>query len=122
MADTEHQQHRASQPAQYPPELKQRAIRMVLDSFDRGEQRLGLVTRIARSSASVPSRCAAGSCRPRSTGGRRAGTTSEEAQRISRARAGEPRAAAGQRDPEESASAFFAAELDRPANDDPVHR
>ena len=34
-------------PRQYPPELKQRAIRMVLDSYDRGEERFGTITRIA---------------------------------------------------------------------------
>ena len=41
-------------PRVYPPELKERAVRMVLESFDRGDQRLGTVTRIANQLGIAP--------------------------------------------------------------------
>jgi transposase len=42
MAGTKH-----GTPRQYPPELKARATRMVLESYARGEERFGTITRIA---------------------------------------------------------------------------
>ena len=39
MADKDSSSTGRPSPRQYPPELKQRAIRMVLDSYDRGEER-----------------------------------------------------------------------------------
>ena len=48
MADTKTGATGRASPRQYPPELKRRAIRLVLESLDRGDERQGLVTRIAR--------------------------------------------------------------------------
>jgi transposase-like protein len=52
---------RSNHPSQrrYPPELRERAVRMVLETMEQTGQRVG--------SASARSRCAAGSARPRST-------------------------------------------------------
>jgi transposase-like protein len=47
MADIDTGSTGRASPRKYPPELKQRAIRMVLDAYDRGEERFGTVTRIA---------------------------------------------------------------------------
>ena len=43
MADTDTSSTGRSSPRQYPPESKQRAVRMVLDSYDRGEERFALI-------------------------------------------------------------------------------
>ena len=51
----------------YRPELRERALRIVLETMDQTGERVGVITRIARQRVSVPSRCAAGSARPRST-------------------------------------------------------
>jgi transposase-like protein len=45
MADTNSGATGRASPRQYPPELKRRAIRLVLESLDRGDERQGLVTR-----------------------------------------------------------------------------
>lgn len=45
MADNDRGSGRPSPRKYPPPELKQRAIRMVLDSYDRGEERFGTITR-----------------------------------------------------------------------------
>ena len=98
---------------QYPAELKERAIRMVLDSYDRGEQRQGLVTRIARQLDIVPESLRKWVAQAEIDRGQRAGTTTQEALRISELEREnrELRRANGSL---KSASAFFAAELDRP--------
>lgn len=38
---------RAPTQRRYPPELRERAVRMVQESYDRGEHRSGVVARIA---------------------------------------------------------------------------
>jgi hypothetical protein len=53
----------------YPPELRERAVRMVFETASERGERFGAVTRVASSSASAPSPCASGSTRPRSTAG-----------------------------------------------------
>jgi transposase len=42
--------HRSSHPSQkrYPPELRERAVRMVLETMEQTGQRVGVITRIAR--------------------------------------------------------------------------
>ena len=113
MADKNTSSTGASTPRRYPPELRQRAIRMVLDSFDRGDQRQGLVTRIARQLDIGPESLRRWVIQAESDRGGRAGTTSEEARRISELER-ENRELRRANEILKSASAFFAAELDRP--------
>jgi transposase len=100
-------------PRQYPPELKERAIRMVLESLDRGEQRQGLVTRIARQLDIGPESLRRWVVQAEIDRGQRAGTTSEDAERIAELER-ENRELRRANEILKSASAFFAAELDRP--------
>ena len=83
MADTNTTSTGRASPRQYPPELKRRAIRMVLESLDRGEQRQGLVTRIARQLDIGPESLRRWVVQAEIDGGQRGGTTTDEAQRIS---------------------------------------
>jgi transposase len=113
MADKDISSTRAATPRKYPRELRERAIRMVLDSFDRGDQRQGLVTRIARQLDIGPESLRRWVIQAEIDRGGRAGTSSEEARRIT----GLEREVKELRRANEilrSASAFFAAELDRP--------
>ena len=98
----------------YPPELRERAIRMVLESFDRGDQRQGLVTRIARQLDIGPESLRRWVIQAEIDRGQRAGTTSDEARRIAELER-ENRELRRANEILKSASAFFAAELDRPS-------
>ena len=100
-------------PRKYPPELKERAIRMVLDSYDRGEERFGTVTRIANELGIGAESLRKWVRQAEVDRGERAGTTSEEAERISELER-ENRELRRANEILKSASAFFAAELDRP--------
>ena len=114
MADNTTSGTERASPRQYPPELKQRAIRMVLESFDRSEQRQGLVTRIARQLDIGPESLRRWVVQAEVDRGRRAGTTSQEVQRIAELER-ENRELRRANEILKSASAFFAAELDRPS-------
>jgi len=107
MADTNGTSTGRASPRQYPPELKERATRMVLDSIDRGEQRQGLVTRIARQLDIGPESLRRWVVQAEIDRGRRAGTTSEEAQRITELER-ENRELRRTNEILKSASAFFA--------------
>ena len=82
MADTNTTSGGRPSPRQYPPELRERATRMVLESLDRGEQRQGLVTRIARRLDIGPESLRRWGVQAEIDQGQRAGTTTEEALRI----------------------------------------
>jgi len=82
MADTNTATSGRASPRQYPPELKDRAIRMVLESLDRGEQRQGLITRIARQLDIGPESLRRWVVQAEIDRGQRAGTTSDDALRI----------------------------------------
>lgn len=114
MADTNTTTSGRSSPRRYPPELKERAIRMVLDSIDRGEQRQGLVTRIARQLDIGPESLRRWVQQAEVDRGQRVGTTTEEAQRINELER-EVRELRRANEILKSASTFFAAELDRPS-------
>ena len=101
-------------PRQYPDELKQRAIRMVLESYDRGEQRFGTVTRIATQLGIGPESLRKWVVQAEVDRGARAGTSSEDARRIADLER-ENRELRRANEILKSASAFFAAELDRPS-------
>jgi transposase len=113
MADTNTGSTGWASPRKYPPELKQRAIRMVLDAYDRGEERFGTVTRIANELGIGEESLRRRVVQAEIDRGRRAGTTSEEARRISELER-ENRELRRANEILKSASAFFAAELDRP--------
>ena len=114
MADTNTTSGGRASPRQYPPELKDRAIRMVLESLDRGSDRQGLVTRIARQLDIGPESLRRWVVQAEIDRGGRAGTTTDEAQRISELER-ENRELRRANEILKSASAFFAAELDRPS-------
>jgi transposase len=114
MADQNSTSTGRASPRQYPPELKERATRMVLESIDRGDQRQGLITRIARQLDIGPESLRRWVVQAEIDRGQRAGTTSEEAQRINELER-ENRELRRANEILKSASHFFAAELDRPA-------
>ena len=97
----------------YPPELRERAIRMGPESFDRGDQRQGLVTRIARQLGIGPESLRKWVHQAEVDRGQRAGTTTEDQRRIAELER-ENRELRRANEILRSASAFFAAELDRP--------
>ena len=113
MADQNSTSTGRASPRQYPPELKERATRMVLESIDRGDQRQGLVTRIARQLDIGPESLRRWVVQAEIDRGGRAGTTSEEAQRITELEQ-EVKELRRANEILKSASHFFAAELDRP--------
>ncbi len=114
MADKDSSSTGAATPRRYPLKLKERSIRMVLDSYDRGDQRQGLVTRIARQLDIGPESLRKWVHQAEIDRGGRAGTTSEEARRISELER-QNRELRRANEILKSASAFFAAELDRPS-------
>jgi transposase len=74
----------SSHPSQkrYPPELRERAVRMVLETMEQTGQRVGVITRIARQ-LGVGAESLRGWVRQAEVdGGRRPGVTTAEQQRI----------------------------------------
>jgi transposase len=75
---------RSSHPSQrrYPPELRERAVRMVLETMEQTGQRAGVITRIARQ-LGIGTESLRGWVRQAEVdGGRRPGLTTAEQQRI----------------------------------------
>jgi transposase len=114
MADTNSTTGGRGSPRQYPPELRERATRMVIESLERGDQRQGLVTRVARQLDIGPESLRRWVVQTQIDQGARAGTTTEEALRIAELER-ENRELRRANEILKSASAFFAAELDRPS-------
>ena len=96
----------------YPPELKERAVRMVQDlrREDPGDQ--GSSTGSPASWGSAPSPSACGSGRPKSMLAARRGLSTEEREELKRLRK-ENRDLRRSNDILQSAATFFGAELDR---------
>ena len=113
MADTSTTGTGRPSPRKYPPELKERAIRMVLDSYGRDEERFGTITRIANELGIGPESLRRWVRQAEIDRGERAGSTTEDAKRISELER-ENRELRRANEILKSASAFFAAELDRP--------
>jgi transposase len=101
-------------PAQkrYPPELKQRAVRMVRDAVEaQGGERYGVITRIARQLGVGPESLRNWVNQEEVDAGRRPGTSSEDARRIAQLER-EVRELRRANDILKAASIFFATELD----------
>ena|SRR5438067_1360209 len=103
-------QTRAGQ-KRYPPELKERAVRMVLESIEQNGERHGVVTRIARQLGIGTESLRKWVERAEFDGGRRAGTTTRDQERIKELER-ENRELRRSNEILKSASAFFARELD----------
>lgn len=106
MAETKHPAQR-----RYPPELRERAVRMVLESVEQNGDRHGVVTRIARQ-LGVGSESLRGWVKQAEIDqGRRPGLTTVEQQRIVQLER-ENRELRRANEILKAASAFFARELD----------
>jgi transposase len=95
----------------YPPELRERAVRMVLETIEQTGERIGVITRIARQLGIGSESLRNWVRQAQIDGGQRPGISTEEKARI----AGLEREVRELRRTNEilrSASAFFAAELD----------
>jgi transposase len=105
--------NRSPHPAQrrYPPELRERAVRMVLETMEQTGQRVGVITRIARQ-LGIGAESLRGWVRQAEVdGGRRPGLTTAEQQRITELER-EVRELRRANEILKAASAFFARELD----------
>jgi transposase len=95
----------------YPPELRDRAVRMVLETMEQTGQRVGVITRIARQ-LGIGAESLRGWVRQAEVdGGRRPGLTTAEQRRITELER-EVRELRRANEILKAASAFFARELD----------
>jgi transposase len=105
--------NRSPHPSQrrYPPELRERAVRMVLETIEQTGERLGVITRVARQ-LGIGAESLRGWVRQAEVdGGRRPGLTTAEQQRITELER-EVRELRRANEILKAASAFFARELD----------
>ena len=105
--------NRNTHPSQkrYPPELRERAVRMVLETIEQTGERFGVITRIARQ-LGIGTESLRGWVRQAEVdGGRRPGLTTAEQQRITELER-EVRELRRANEILKAASAFFARELD----------
>jgi transposase len=102
-----------SHPSQrrYPPELRERAVRMVREAIAEGGESFGVVTRVARQLGIGPESLRNWVKQAEVDGGQRPGVTTEERRRIAELER-ENRELRRANEILKSASAFFAAELD----------
>jgi transposase len=105
--------NRSPHPSQrrYPPELRERAVRMVLETIEQTGERFGVITRVARQ-LGIGTESLRGWVRQAEIdGGRRPGMTTAEQQRITELEQ-QVRELRRANDILKAASAFFARELD----------
>jgi transposase len=105
--------NRGTHPAQrrYPPELRERAVRMVQEAIEQTGERFGVITRVARQLGIGTESLRSWVRQAEVDGGRRPGVTSEERRRIAELER-EVRELRRANDILKAASAFFARELD----------
>jgi transposase len=105
--------NRGTHPSQrrYPPELRERAVRMVQETIQQTGERFGVITRVARQ-LGIGTESLRGWVRQAEVdGGHRPGVTSEERRRIAELER-ENRELRRANEILKAASAFFARELD----------
>jgi transposase len=105
--------NRGTHPSQrrYPPELRERAVRMVLETMEQTGERFGVITRVARQ-LGIGAESLRGWVRQAEVdGGRRPGLSTAEQQRITELER-EVRELRRANDILKAASVFFARELD----------
>jgi transposase len=95
----------------YPPELRERAVRMVLDTFEREGSRFGVIARIARQLGVGDQSLRTWVVRAEIDGGARVGLTTDERKRVGELER-EVRELRRANDILKAASVFFATELD----------
>ena len=112
MADTS-SYSRGVHPSQrrYPPELRERAVRMVVETIEQTGTRTGVITRIARQLGIGTESLRSWVRQAEVDGGQRPGTSTQDKERIA-ALEREVRELRRTNEILRTASAFFAAELD----------
>ncbi len=110
MSEPQHSSHHPSQ-RRYPPELRERAVRMVLEAAAENGQRQGVVTRVARQLGVGAESRRHWVKQYEVDHGRRSGTTTAEQRRIAELER-ENRELRRANEILKSAAAFFGAELD----------
>ena len=95
----------------YPPELRERAIRMVFEAYEQSGERFGVVTRVAGQLGIGPESLRNWVKQAEVDHGKRAGTTTEDKLRIAQLER-ELREVRRANEILKSASLFFATELD----------
>jgi transposase len=105
--------NRGTHPSQrrYPPELRERAVRMVLETIEQTGERFGVITRVAQQLGIGTESLRSWVRQAEVDGGRRPGVTSEERRRIAELER-EVRELRRANEILKAASAFFARELD----------
>jgi transposase len=105
--------NRGTHPSQrrYPPELRERAIRMVQETIEQTGERFGVITRVARQLGVGSESLRSWVRQAEVDGGRRPGVTTEERRHIAELER-ENRELRRANDILKAASAFFARELD----------
>jgi transposase len=101
-----------SRPKRYPPELRERAVRMVFETIEQSGERNGAVTRVARNLGIGTESLRQWVRQAEIDKGARAGLTTEERRRIVELEK-ENRELRRSNEILKSAAAFFGAELDR---------
>lgn len=102
-----------SNPSQkrYPPELRERAVRMVLETIEQRGERFGVVTSVARQLGVGAESLRTWVAQAEVDGGQRAGVTTEERRRLAELQR-EVRELRRANEILKAAAAFFARELD----------
>jgi transposase len=105
--------NRGTHPSQrrYPPELRERAVRMVLETIEQTGERVGVITRVARRLGIGSESLRTWVRQAEVDGGRRPGVTSEERRRVAELER-DNRELRRANEILKAASAFFARELD----------
>jgi transposase len=98
----------------YPPEIRERAVRMVLEAIEQSGQSLGVVTRVARQLDIGAESLRSWVRQAQIDAGKRSGVSSAEAARIKELER-ENQELRRANEILKSAARFFAAELDRPS-------